>query len=85
MALLDLHVLFPPFGCIPGKIEGLERSRSEAGRAAAAASAAAAAAAARPLVSAEKVESIAEDVQKLVSGAGAMGRRQATLENRRAY
>lgn len=67
-----------------GKIEGLERSRSEADRAAAEVSAAATAAA-RPLVSAEKVESIAEAVQKLVSGARAMGRRQATLENRCAY
>lgn len=40
------------------------------------------AATATPLVSVEKVESIAATVQELASGAGGLGRRQATLENR---
>ena len=70
-----------------GKLEDFERFRSRSTAAAAAAAAAAAdlepaANAARPLVSAEKVESIEETVQKLLAGAGAMGRRQAALEDR---
>lgn len=62
-----------------GKVEELERLRD---RPSVDLAPAVATATAPPLVSVEKVDSIAVTVQELASGAGGLNRRQATLENR---
>lgn len=61
-----------------GKIEELERLRDRPP----ADLVPAAAAAPPPLLSVDKLESVAAAVKELASGAGGLSRRQATLENR---